>query len=60
MTDLPEPIVGTKGATIAGPRNPAVEAQNPDLLIPPATDNGGIANLKLPFAMAHNRLEDGG
>ncbi|MFG1395061.1 cupin domain-containing protein [Xanthobacter agilis] len=60
MTDLPEPIVGTNGATITGRRNPAVEAQNPDLLIPPATDNGGIANLKFPFAMAHNRLEDRG
>ncbi|MFG1418498.1 cupin domain-containing protein [Xanthobacter sp. V0B-10] len=60
MTDLVQPIVGTKGATIAGPRNPQVEAQNPDILIPPATDNGGIPNLKFPFAMAHNRLEDGG
>lgn len=60
MTDLPQPIVGTKGADIAGPRNPQVEAQNPDILIPPATDHGGIPNLKFPFAMAHNRLEDGG
>lgn len=60
MTDLPQPIVGAKGATIEGPRNPEVEAQNPDILIPPATDSGGIPNLKFPFAMAHTRLEDGG
>lgn len=60
MADLVQPIVGSKGATIAGPRNPAVEGENPDILIPPATDKGGIPNLKFPFAMAHNRLEDGG
>jgi oxalate decarboxylase len=60
MSELKQPIVGTKGATIIGPRNPAVEAQNPDILIPPLTDHGGIPNLKFPFAMAHNRLEDGG
>ena len=40
MTDLPQPIVGHLGATIAGPRNPEAEAQNPDILIPPITDNG--------------------
>lgn len=60
MTNLREPIVGHLGATIAGPRNPEVEAQNPDVLIPPSTDHGGIPSLKFPFAMAHNRLEDGG
>lgn len=60
MTDLIQPISGGRGADIAGPRNPAVEAQNPDVLIPPATDSGGIPNLKFPFAMAHNRLEEGG
>ncbi|MFC4625512.1 cupin domain-containing protein [Daeguia caeni] len=60
MSDLIQPIRGSKGATILGPRNPAVEAQNPDILLPPETDHGGIPNLKFPFAMAHNRLEDGG
>lgn len=57
---MKQPIRGTKGADIVGPRNPDVENQNPDILLPPATDNGGIPNLKFPFAMAHNRLEDGG
>lgn len=60
MTNELQPIRGTKGATILGPRNPEVEAQNPDVLLPPETDYGGIPNLKFPFAMAHNRLEDGG
>lgn len=60
MTDLIQPIDGTRGADIAGPRNPAVEAQNPDILLPPRTDNGGIPSLKFPMAMAHNRMEDGG
>ncbi|MFK8253335.1 cupin domain-containing protein [Ancylobacter terrae] len=60
MSELTQPIRGTRGADIVGPRNPAIEAQNPDILLPPSTDHGGIPNLKFPFAMAHNRLEDGG
>ncbi len=55
-----EPIRGSKGASILGPRNPEVENQNPDILLPPESDYGGIPNLKFPFAMAHMRLEDGG
>lgn len=55
-----EPIRGTKGATVIGPRNLEVEKVNPDILLPPETDHGGIPNLKFPFAMAHNRLEEGG
>ena len=55
-----QPIRGTQGADIVGPRNPEIEKQNPDILLPPETDHGGIPNLKFPFAMAHNRLEDGG
>lgn len=60
MPELTQPIVGHLGADIAGPRNPEVDAQNPDILVPPVTDHGGIPSLKFPFAMAHNRLEDGG
>ncbi len=55
-----QPIRGSQGADIVGPRNPEIEKQNPDILLPPASDHGGIPNLKFPFAMAHNRLEDGG
>ena len=60
MENLNQPIMGSKGADIVGPRNPEIEQQNPDIFLPPATDKGGIPNLKFPFAMAHNRLEDGG
>ncbi len=62
MTDQPEfePIRGTRGADDPGPRNLPLDLQNPDILLPPDTDNGSLPNLKFPFAMAHNRLEDGG
>ncbi|WP_245930709.1 hypothetical protein [Methylobacterium radiodurans] len=60
MADSKQPIRGNKGATTVGPCNPAIETQNPDLFIPPESDQGGIPNLKLTFAMAHLRLEDGG
>lgn len=62
MTDknAPQPIRGSHGADDPGPRNVVLDKMNPDILNPPATDNGGIPNLKFPFAMAHNRLEDGG
>lgn len=48
MTELKQPVRGSKGADIAGPRNPEVELQNPDIFLPPATDNGGLPNLKFP------------
>ena len=62
MTEQPkfEPIRGTRGADDPGPRNLPLDLQNPDITLPPETDNGSLPNLKFPFAMAHNRLEDGG
>lgn len=56
----PEPIVGDLGATILGPRNEELEAQNPDQLIAPATDAGTVPNLKFSYAAAHNRVLSGG
>jgi oxalate decarboxylase len=35
-----EPVIGNKGAPIIGPRNPARELQNPEILRPPSTDHG--------------------
>lgn len=55
-----QPIRGSKGATDPGPRNLLLDQQNPDVFLPPATDNGSLPNLKFSFGMAHNRLEDGG
>lgn len=59
-TSAPQPIRGTHGADDPGPRNIALDKMNPNILLPPVTDNGGMPNLKFPFSMAHNRLEDGG
>ena len=55
-----QPINGSRGATVAGPRNIPLEAQVPDIFAAPLTDHGSIPNLHFPFAFAHNRLEDGG
>jgi oxalate decarboxylase len=58
--DVPEPIVGDRGATILGPRNVPIERENPDILIAPETDAGTVVNLKWPFALSHNRVLSGG
>jgi oxalate decarboxylase len=59
-TDDPKPIRGDRGASILGPRNVALERENPDLLASPYTDSGTIPNLKFSFAAARNRLLTGG
>jgi oxalate decarboxylase len=58
--DLDQPQRDGFGASIMGPRNPAVEEENPDLLASPYTDAGTMPNLKFPFAAARNRLLPGG
>ena len=55
-----EPIRGTWGASILGPRNIAVERENPDLLASPETDAGTVPNLKFSYSTARNRLSSGG
>jgi oxalate decarboxylase len=55
-----QPIKGSRGATVAGPRNIPLEAQVPDIFAALPRDHGSIPNLHFPFAYAHNRLEDGG
>jgi oxalate decarboxylase len=56
----PEPIRGTRGASILGPRNIPLEIENPDLLASPETDSGTIPNLKFSYAAARNRIAAGG
>jgi oxalate decarboxylase len=56
----PEPISGDRGASILGPRNLAVEAENPSLLLPPSTDAGTVPNLKFSYAQSRNRVLSGG
>ncbi len=58
--DYHQPIRGETGASILGPRNVALENENPDLLASPYTDAGTIPNLKFSFATARNRLAPGG
>ncbi len=55
-----EPIIGNKGATILGPRNPPREQQDPDLLRPPATDHGSLPNLRFSFTDTHVKAREGG
>ena len=43
-----------------GPKNPGLEAQEPDSMYPPETDAGGQPPFKYPFALAHKRIESGG
>src|SRR5947209_9131893 len=60
MNEVPQPIQGHEGGTDPGPRNIALDRQNPDILTPPSTDAGTIPNLKFSFGLAHNRLLTGG
>ena len=55
-----EPVIGSRGAPILGPRNVPIESANPDMLISPLTDAGTMPNLKFPYAQARNRVLSGG
>lgn len=57
---VPQPTRPGRGGTDPGPRNVMRDRQNPDLLVPPATDSGTLPNLRFSFADAHVRLESGG
>ena len=41
-TEDPQPIRGSRGASILGPQNIPLDKQNPDLLAPPTTDSGSV------------------
>ncbi len=43
-----------------GPRNPALDAAEPDSVYPPMSDSGGQPPFKYPFSYAHKRIEAGG
>jgi len=46
--------------SVPGPRNVDLEAENPDSVWSPPTDNGGVPPFKYPFALARKRVESGG
>ena len=58
--NVTNPIEGKRGGTILGPRNPSRDAQDPDFLRPPVTDNGAISNLRFSFADTHVKMREGG
>ncbi|GAA3634524.1 oxalate decarboxylase family bicupin [Microbacterium awajiense] len=62
MTDMPQPIRATdgKGWLDLGPRDIWRDRENPDILTPPPTDGGTVANLKYSFSDSHQRLQPGG
>ncbi len=43
-----------------GPKNPTLDAAEPDSVWPPETDAGGQPPFKYPFSFAHKRIEAGG
>ncbi|KAG7443505.1 oxalate oxidase [Guyanagaster necrorhizus] len=58
-----QPQRGKLGAPFLRPapaENIAIDLQNPDLLAPPSTDSGELANAKWPFSLSHTRLQTGG
>src|ERR1700721_237354 len=57
---VPQPMRPGHGGTDPGPRHPARDRQNPDLLVPPATDHGTLPNLRFSFSDSHVRQESGG
>lgn len=48
------------GQSVLGPWNPERSRQNPDLVRPPSTDHGNMANMRWSFADSHVRIEEGG
>ena len=60
-SSVPEPIRSDgAGAKDLGPRDLTRDGENPDMLVPPATDYGLVPNLKFSFSDAHMKLLHGG
>jgi oxalate decarboxylase len=60
IDSTPQPRRPGHGGTDPGPRNVLRDKQNPDLLVPPATDHGTLPNLRFSFSDAHMRQETAG
>ncbi|PHH93400.1 hypothetical protein CDD83_3713 [Cordyceps sp. RAO-2017] len=56
----PLPWRNGHGASILGPYNRDRSRQSPDLVRPPSTDHGTIANMRWSFTDSHIRIEEGG
>lgn len=45
------------GQSVLGPWNPSRARQSPDLVRPPSTDHGNMANMRWSFVDSHVRIE---
>src|ERR1700685_4076415 len=54
------PPTGDRKTSDPGPANAALDAQNPDSILPPSSDAGGVQTFKYPFSLAHKRVHSGG
>ena len=57
---VPQPIRDGAGATDPGPRDILRDLENPDMLVPPATDAGLLPNMRFSFSDTHMTLRPGG
>ncbi|SEL58566.1 oxalate decarboxylase family bicupin [Paenibacillus sp. OK003] len=58
---IPQPIrKDGAGGPDLGPRDVMRDLQNPDMLVPPITDNGLLPNLRMSFSDTHMQLNHGG
>lgn len=53
----PKPFRNGHGASILGPWNPERARQNPDMIRPPTTDHGDVANMRWSYVDSHIRIE---
>ena len=60
--NIPQPIrrEDGAGATDLGPRDVMRDCENPNMLVPPITDNGLIPNMRFSFSDTHMQLNQGG
>ena len=57
----PEPIRSDgAGALDLGPRDLKRDEENPDMIVPPATDHGLLPNLRFSFSDTHMDIKPGG
>ncbi|QNK55106.1 oxalate decarboxylase family bicupin [Paenibacillus sp. PAMC21692] len=58
---IPQPIrKDGAGGVDQGPRDVLRDMQNPDMFVPPKTDNGLLPNLRFSFSDTHMQLNHGG
>ena len=55
----PRPWRNGQGASVLGPYNRDRSRQSPDMIRPPSTDHGNVANMRWSFTDSHTRIEVG-